>query len=124
MCVCVCVCVCVARVSSACVCVARVSSACVCVACVSSVCGACVSSVCGACVSSVCGACVSSVCGACMMHSAVVRVASVHCSDSALPPAAPLAPLPQGHGQFPSGVLELKTYTETGKGGTERERVE
>ena len=38
------------------------------------------------------------------------HVCVIHSSDSALPPAAPLAPPPQGHGLSPSGALGLITH--------------
>ncbi len=38
------------------------------------------------------------------------HVCVIHSSVSALPPAAPLAPPPQGHGLSPSGALGLITH--------------
>ena len=52
--------------------------------------------------------CACSVCLCVCKHD--FHVCVIHCSDSAPPPAAPLAPPPQGHGLSPSGALELTTH--------------
>lgn len=48
---------------------------------------------------------------------------SIHCSYSVLPPAVPPAHPPQGHGLFPSGVLELITNRRDGRRERDREMV-